>query len=219
MVNILKFSRAENAPKWYVIADLHYCHEKLVESRGFKNIEEHNAAIIKGVNSKVTERDTLFLLGDTVLGAGDKSLETFNYILQVLNYRELYVMPGNHWAGFRTLFNGQMQNKIDEYYRLKIETGSGRTIYFIPNYYEIFVGSQPIILSHYPIVSWNGISKGVIHLFGHEHSNLSGVPWLEENYLIRKCMDVGFEAIGSPLEFSEIMSIMDKKQIVGVGHH
>ena len=223
MFNILKFQHSENS-KVYFISDLHYAHEKLLESRGFSTIGEHNKTIIDNWNNKVNNDSTVFFLGDLVLGAGQKSQETYENLLNKLNFKYLYVMQGNHFGGGKPMWNSAFSSgKIDEYYRLKYCLNSNpdedKVVYFIPNYYEIFVNSTPLILSHYPILSWNGIRANSILLFGHCHNSLEKTPWVKENYLKSKCMDVGFEAIKAPISFSEVKEIMDKRPIIQVDHH
>jgi calcineurin-like phosphoesterase family protein len=48
----------------YVIADLHFGHRKLAELRGFTSADEHDQALIKAWNSKVTTKDVTYVLGD-----------------------------------------------------------------------------------------------------------------------------------------------------------
>src|SRR5260221_784935 len=109
MFNILKFD-SKLSDKIFFLSDLHHHHSLLLESRGFKTIEEYNAYQIEEWNKKVDIESIVFLLGDTLLGAGEKSTEVFENLLNVLNYKDLYVMMGNHGAGFKTLFSKYFGN-------------------------------------------------------------------------------------------------------------
>ena len=50
----------------YFTADLHLGHDNIISfcNRPFKNIEEMDKAIIDNWNSKVTEKDEVWILGD-----------------------------------------------------------------------------------------------------------------------------------------------------------
>ena len=225
MVNFLKFTDSEKSRVFFV-SDLHHRHNPaweipLWKQRGYNSSEEHDAAIVSNWNNVVSPNDVVFALGDLVVGAGDKSPEAFNYLLDTLNYSDLYLMAGNHWAYYRALFNNTIgQMKIDEYYRLYVFRGDyGKKVWLIPNYYEIYVGGMHFVLSHYAILSWRDQGAGAIHLFGHSHDNLKKTPWIQENYLTGKCLDISYDSFKRPLSFSEIKQIMTAKNILKVDHH
>lgn len=212
MVNVLKFSNE----KIFFFSDFHKNHDRdfLYPKRGFKNIQEHDTALINNWNSKVDNNSIVFLLGDSVVGAGKNSEESFVQLLINLNYKEIYIMPGNHFAGYRSLFNNSPY-LIDKFYRIKadIKGNNGRFINLIPNYYEIIVNGVLCCLSHYPIYSWNMASKNSYLIHGHTHNNI-------KNHLKGKIIDVGPESIGnSPISFGEIKEIMDKKETFSPDHH
>ncbi len=48
----------------FVIADLHFGHEKVAQLRGFKDSAQHDAAIIMAWNRVVAKRDVVYVLGD-----------------------------------------------------------------------------------------------------------------------------------------------------------
>ena len=221
MIYQLKFKKEDGA-KIFFISDLHIGHAKLLESRGFSTIEDHNNTIISNWNSVVDNDSTVFMLGDMVLGAGDKSFETYYNLLNILNYKRLYICSGNHHAALKKLWEmAKLNNEpIDDFYRKSLYLeDKNKKVYFIPNYYEIFIGVTPVILSHYPIISFNGQRAGAIFLHGHSHNSLHKTEWLENNYYKGKVMDVGYEGIKKPISFNEIKEIMDKKEIVTFDHH
>lgn len=220
MINILKFKK-EQGDKIFFFSDFHHSHAKLLESRGFSTIKEHDEFIINGWNSVVDNESIVFYLGDLVLGAGDKGEEVFSNLLETLNYKELFIMPGNHFSGYRQFFNKEWNfedNCIDSFYRLEM-TNLKRKVYFIPNYYEIFIGHAPIVLSHYPILSWNGQRAGSIFLHGHCHNSLHKTEWLENNYYKGRVIDVGYENIKKPISFNELQEIINKREIITFDHH
>lgn len=48
----------------YVIADLHFGHEKVAIARKFWSTRQHDDAIVAAWNSVVTKRDVVYVLGD-----------------------------------------------------------------------------------------------------------------------------------------------------------
>jgi calcineurin-like phosphoesterase family protein len=226
MVNILKFQHTEES-KIFFVSDLHYYHATpnweipIWKQRGFDNFTDYCNGIIKNHNNTVTNNDICFFLGDSVVGAGNKSVEIFKQLFFTLNYKIAYILPGNHWAGYRQLFNEAIQygNKIDEYYSLPIREIVGREIYFIPNYYEVLVNNRLLVLSHYPILSWRDMSKGSVMLYGHVHNNLKKTDWIKDNYLKGKNIDLSWDCYKRPLHFNEIVDIVDKKFILKIDHH
>lgn len=51
-------------PTVFVVADLHFGHEKLAKVRGFSSVQEHDAAVVAAWNAVVRKRDTVYVLGD-----------------------------------------------------------------------------------------------------------------------------------------------------------
>lgn len=226
MVNHLKFRETEDS-KVYFVSDLHYKHSPqwdipIWKQRGFNSSDEHCDGIIKNHNNVVTNNDICFFLGDSVIGAGADSTQVFKNLFQnCLNYKTAYIMPGNHWAGYRTLFNSALEagNRIDEFYRLKIDEINGREVYFIPNYYEIIMGYRLFVMSHYPILSWHDHGKGSIMLFGHVHNNLRKTDWIKDNYLKGKTLDISWDCYQRPLSSEEILKMTNNKKILKIDHH
>lgn len=221
MIYQLKFKKEDGA-KIFFFSDPHINHAKLLESRGFSTIEEHDKTIIDNWNSVVDNESTVFMLGDFVLGAGEKSFDVYYNLLKVLNYRRLYICAGNHHAALKKLWEMAKLNgePIDDYYRKSLYLeDKNKKVYFIPNYYEIFVGSVPVVLCHYPIISFNGQRAGTILCHGHCHSSLHKNEWLENNFYKGRVIDVGYEEIKKPISFNELQEIMDKREIVTFDHH
>ena len=69
-----------------------------------------------------------------------------------------------------------------------------------------------IVLFHYPIISWNGISKGAIQLYGHRHGNLPDTGRIK--------MDVGVDTNNYyPYSLDEIIKRMIKRNVKTAGDH
>lgn len=88
----------------------------------------------------------------------------------------------------------------------------------MPNYFEFFVDGQPIVASHYPLASWNGMAKGSFMLHGHCHNRLQESR-VGKELNMGKIMDFGVENCPYPLSFAEIKEIMDNKPIIQTDHH
>lgn len=78
----------------YFTSDLHIGHDKefIWRSRGFNSIEEHDTQIIKNWNNIITQKDTVYILGDLCLGRNEKE---WNRVFYNLNgYKN--IIYGNH---------------------------------------------------------------------------------------------------------------------------
>lgn len=194
--------------KVFFWSDLHLRHNRdfIYAPRNFRDVREAEHTILQRWREKITANDIVFLLGDTVFGMNGE--EYLNDLFYKLPFKELFIMPGNHYAGYKQVFNEMAQNQHET--TINLDT-TGKLIHFIPNYLEIFVNGQPIVLSHYPILSWNGHSKGAWHLYGHVHNNLK--------HDLGKAIDVGVENCPYPIDFNDIAKIMKDKEIQKVDHH
>jgi calcineurin-like phosphoesterase family protein len=221
MIDFLSISRSANR-KVFFWSDIHNKHARdfILKPRNFANPEEAEQETIKRWNAKCTNDDIGFLLGDNVVGAGEKGREAFFNLLHKLNYSELFVMPGNHPSGFASLFREMISNNQcpDKHLRFKFQLNENKTVYLIPNYFEIVVEGQIIIMSHYPILSWNKMKESFM-LYGHVHNNLRKTAWIRDNFMLGKNHDLSIESSPHPLEFAEIQKIMQNKKILKVDHH
>lgn len=141
----------------YYIADLHFFHESLntqMDKRGFASVEEMNEYMIKQWNKKVRIQDEVVILGDFSMGKG---VET-NEILRRLNGKK-YLIEGNH-----DKFLGD--RKFDK-----------TLLKWIKPYEELKDNKRKIVLSHYPIMCYNGQYRmdnegkpQAYMLYGHVHN-------------------------------------------------
>ena len=139
----------------YITSDTHFGHSKnfLYEPRGFKNIYDHDNAIIKNWNEIVQPEDDVYLLGDVMLNDNDYGLSC----LKQLKGR-IHIIRGNHCTDARI-----------ELYKT------------CPNIVEVCdakwlkVGKQSFFLSHYPCLTDNHeddkpLSRRIVSLCGHTHT-------------------------------------------------
>ena len=94
---------------------LHYGHNPkwdvpIWRRRGFNSSEEHDEGIIRNWNSRATDKTVGFLLGDIMFGYGGE--EKFNKLMSRLNFSRVFVMSGNHVAGWHQAFQSVDSNTL-----------------------------------------------------------------------------------------------------------
>ena len=172
----------------YYISDLHFFSKNQTaeglnfDNRPFKNVDEMHEVILNNWNSRVTNGDTVYILGDISNRGKNEDL----------------IALVSRLKGKKVLISGNHEDTRD--YRYK------QLFHAIYDYFEItdHVDKQPykLVLCHYPILMWNGQHNGTILLYGHLHDSI------EEAYF-KKClseMNGGEFAIRRPHE-KEIVAI------------
>jgi len=146
----------------YITSDTHFGHDKmfLYEPRGFTNIQEHDAQIIKNWNKIVSYCDDVYHLGDVMLGNNEHGLKCLNQ----LNGR-IHIICGNHDTDARRILYADCPNVVEvvDARRLKYKK------------YHFF-------LSHYPCLTSNVKDgrpphKVTISLCGHFHTKNPFENW------------------------------------------
>lgn len=140
----------------YYIADCHFFHDNMnnrMDNRGFSSMEEMNEYMIEKWNNKVNRNDEVVILGDLSWGKPKQTQE----IISRLSGR-LYMIRGNH-----------------DYFLDSSKFDASRFVW-IKDYAEIYDNKRKVILSHYPIMCYNGQyrldKKGnpkTYMLYGHVH--------------------------------------------------
>lgn len=195
-------------------SDTHFGHacvhwpNPLWSMRGFSSVIEHDEILIQRWNRVSTQETTFFHLGDFMFGQ-DADVR-FKQCISRLNFKTLYLMPGNHNSGWRQNFNAQAYNVW--------EVDTNKQVVFVPNYLELYVHDQPIVLSHYPLAAWNGQGKGSIMLHGHSHGNIYKDPIGEMLYKAL-ILDVGIERFPNPLTYRELKIWASRRTAVTFDHH
>lgn len=77
----------------YFTSDLHLCHNQdfIYKPRGFDNVHDMNAAIIKNWNSVVQPDDDVYVLGDLMMGPIEDSLPLVKQLKG-----NIHIIRGNH---------------------------------------------------------------------------------------------------------------------------
>lgn len=143
----------------YYISDLHlFCKSQTndgsvnYDNRPFNSLDEMHEYILKKWNEKVTNGDTVYILGDiSMRGRND---ELIALVAQL--------------KGHKTLLAGNHEDLSDYRYKQLFEE--------ICDYKEItdhFDGqAYKLVLCHYPILMWKDQHKGSILLYGHTHKTI-----------------------------------------------
>ena len=191
-------------------SDFHFCHKNIVYGvsnwgdksgcRAFNTIEEMNNTIINNLNSKIAPEDTLYCLGDFAFSG------TKNYFIwrEKINCKNIHLIFGNHDNKHGQVFDPEWNGK---------KTSSLFTTY--SQYKEIYCNNTKMCLFHYPISSWNEMSGGSIHLFGHCHS-------LKQDKFFNggKSREVGLDGNNFfPYSIDEIFDIFKETTALKEGHH
>lgn len=163
---------------WYT-SDQHFFHKNIITycKRPFFDVDEMNVELIKRHNAKVKPADHVYMLGD----CGFHSKKTVEILEQLNGVKHLIV--GNHdsprvknWHGWESV--DDMKTVQD--------------------------GDHTIVLCHYPILSWDGMFRGVLHFHGHCHGTLRK-EFLDD----RKFCDVGVDCWDyEPVTVDEVLQRM-----------
>ena len=140
-------------------ADLHLNHNKpfIYESRGFKNIQEMNKAIITQYNEVVNDDDIVYILGDLCLGGIDCINNNYELLSQLKGH--IYIIRGNH----------DTDNRLNLYRNINNIQNIEAAAFLRYNKYHFF-------LCHFPTCTTNfddnkkPLTQRTLNICGHTHS-------------------------------------------------
>jgi calcineurin-like phosphoesterase family protein len=191
--------------KVFITSDTHFAHKNICrgvtswslpdgsvpidQTRDFKTIEQMNESIVSGINSVVGQDDILIHLGDFSFG-GFENIKIFR---DRIVCKEIHLILGNHDTHIE-----KNRENIQELFTS------------VNHYTKLMYKLKTFVLFHYPVISWDGLNKGHIHLHGHVHLP-TGLRFGKG-----KKMDVGMD--GHPTfgvyDMDDIIRIMEKRDIV-----
>ena len=154
----------------WITSDLHFGHKNIMKfcpqtrARFNDDVAYMNNAMVLEWNAKVQPEDTVYILGDVAFMPASNAAQ----ILRQLNGTKILI-EGNH----------DHKNLRNPAFRSCFEA--------VHIYYEIYHNNNKVVMFHYPILEWNKMHYGSVHLFGHVHGKVSGL----EPYRAR---DAGFDA-------------------------
>ncbi len=213
MLRTFKFKTSPEQ-KHKFCTDSHFNHNRpwIVPPRGFKTIQEHDAAIIEAWNKEVAPNDVVWFLGDFIFEAQAELAMTY---FKMLN-GHIYLLWGNHTSGVRQIYKRELEKRFGkedvELYPLTWEN----KVTFVGDYVKLILDGQMLVLSHFPFRVWDSQHHGAWNLSGHSHGNDKGrLPTVKEG----KCFDIGIDVFGKPVDFEEVKSIMANKTVQLYDHH
>lgn len=202
----IESDRKGRFPDVWVTSDTHYHHRNICrgvtgwrlpdgsipidQTRDFPTIEKMNSIIVDNINSVVKQEDILIHLGDWSFGGFDKVREFYDRLV----CKNIHLVLGNH--------DEHIENNKDSIQELFLT---------VSTYQTLVIGSKKFALMHYPISSWNGLNKGVMHLHGHTH-----LP-TEIRFGKGRRIDVGIDGHPSFRPYhilKEIFPMLDRREIM-----
>jgi len=181
----------------FFTSDTHFGHKNILDfcHRPFKDIEEHDQALIANWNSVVGPDDTVFHLGDFAFGG----FPFWKHIREQLN-GHIILIRGNHddknmTAGIQSLFE-------DCLYQARI-----------------LIGNQTVYLNHYPFLCFAHQDPAhykdyIIALNGHVHSGplVHGTDTERLKYLFPTQYDVGVDNNNYfPISWEQVKEKIDEQ--------
>ena len=153
----------------YYISDTHFGCTNSFENRTL----EHDILIKENWNKVVTNADDVYILGDIGKCGGNTNNEYLCSIISTLKGRK-HLILGNH-DDIKDKRITQLFVEICDYKEI-IDNTNGI--------------NQSLVLSHYPIFSWNGAYKSnkkqAILLYGHLHNNFDNTVFQDSLRELRK---------------------------------
>lgn len=151
----------------YYISDLHlFCTSQTQagvnhDQRPFANVEEMHTHFLSRWNTKVTNSDTVYILGDIALRGRHTPL--VGLVAQLKGKKIL--VKGNHDDLSDYRYTKLFEEIVD--YKELSDTINGQ--------------AYKLVLSHYPILMWKNQHHGTILLYGHTHNTA-------EDTFFQKCI-------------------------------
>jgi calcineurin-like phosphoesterase family protein len=148
----------------WIFSDPHYNHKNIcrgvtnwrtedgrvpiTSTRDFPDLPSMNFAIVDAINHCAMPDDILICLGDWSFGGFDSIKEFWDRVM----CKNIHLILGNHDSNIES-------NR----------GGSQGLFKSVTHYNTLEIGQFKFRLMHYPIASWDGLNKGVMHLHGHCH--------------------------------------------------
>jgi calcineurin-like phosphoesterase family protein len=191
----------------FFTSDTHYSHKNICrattewtdaedKTRDFRSLDHMNDTIVNNINGRVGEDDILFHLGDWSFGGFEKIQELRDRIV----CKNIHLILGNHDEHIKKNKNNiqDLFLSVNQYLELEVyDSNRGKFT------------KDTFVLFHYPISSWNYLSKGISHIHGHTH--------LPQNKKIGlgRSIDCGMDGNNyMPYSLHEIKSLL-KNQSIG----
>lgn len=192
--------------KTWIFGDPHAFHTNLTRGvskwddksrcRDFDTAEEMTEVVASNINSLVKEEDQVICVGDWSFG----SVENILKFRKMIKSGHVGLIRGNHDHSPDTKLGDSLVYDCFSFY---------------VDYLELTHKGSKLVIFHYPIASWNGMSKGSIHLHAHCHS-----PTEMKYFNGGRSMDVGLDGNNlMPYNLDEVIEDLKKRPVKREGHH
>ena len=171
----------------YFTSDLHLGHDNIRKfcNRPFKTTKEMDETIIRNWNGIITDRDTVYVLGDLSFRGGNPD----NYLTRLKGHKHLII--GNHDS--KDTIRSKYWESVNNLRTIKID-------------------GEKIVLSHYSMRVWDCSFHGSWHLFGHSHGRLPPTTIIKDGIELVRSFDVGVDCWDfSPISFEVVRDVMNGK--------
>lgn len=194
---------------FYHKAIIKYCNRPVPDNYifdvrdGVDVVAAMNEWLIKRWNEKVKPSDEVYHLGDFAFCGKTRRKEIIQRLAGIK-----YLVRGNHDPDKEDFWKDAGFEWVKDYYKLMVhdvyQDEEDET--------KFHQYHQPIILCHFPILSWDNMAHGSWHLHGHCHGSLPQTKM--------KRMDAGVDCNNwYPISYEEVKQIMVMRSIVPVDHH
>lgn len=133
----------------YFTADQHFGHANIIKhcNRPFNAVAEMDEYLLEQWNNCVGANDTVYILGDLFFR---NTVSADEYLCKL--HGKKHLIKGNHDKDW------MKKTDLEKHFQS------------ISNMLEISDGSHKITLCHYPMMTWNGVSKGSYLIYAHIHN-------------------------------------------------
>ena len=137
----------------YFTADLHLGHNNIIKhcDRPFESVVEMDEHLITMWNAYVRQNDTVYIIGDMIFRS---AVSPGDYLKRLQGKKHLIL--GNHDK------NWIKKTDLNEFFES------------VEQFAEISDDQRRMTLCHYPLMSWNHMSRGGYMIHGHIHNGLGG---------------------------------------------
>lgn len=220
-MNPLVLDKQVKCSNVFFTSDLHINHaaEFILKKRNAVDAIEAKNQLVEIWNAQTDGDSVVFDLGDFLFHKGQFGTiaEELDWLFDNLEFRTLYMLPGNHYQGYseirqRALRQNFGDNLYSVFKNLNVTpiaySWGNKKIVLLENLADVSIntdkGSIKLVLSHYPLRSWNRSLYNSIMLHGHVHGNVDNSEsgkW--------RTLDVCWDEWNKLLTLSDIMQIME----------
>lgn len=177
----------------FVTGDTHFGHKAVIryEDRPWETVDEMDEALIESWNKKVPARGAIvYHLGDFSFRRQEETEAIFHRLNGTIR-----LIRGNHDHRKLKGFLAEHFDWVRDYYECKNDAG------------------MKVVMSHYPLLTWNKCHHGSWMLHGHSHGNLKDTGC--------RRMDVGVDTHPShePYSYDEVLEFMQGRCGPNADHH